>query len=106
MEKYEIEITKEALRDMEEIYNYIANELLSPDNAIYQYNRIAESILQLDIFPEKFRILESNIEKQKKIRRMPVDNYSVFYVIKENRVIVISVLYSASNIQAKLKTNL
>ena len=58
MEKYEIEITKEALRDMEEIYNYIANELLSPDNAIYQYNRIAESILQLDIFPEKFRILE------------------------------------------------
>ncbi|MBR3807678.1 MAG: type II toxin-antitoxin system RelE/ParE family toxin [Lachnospiraceae bacterium] len=106
MEKYEIEITKEALRDMEEIYNYIANELLSPDNAIYQYNRIAESILQLDIFPEKFRILESNIEKQKEIRRMPVDNYSVFYVIKENRVIVISVLYSASNIQAKLKTNL
>lgn len=106
MEKYEIEITKEALRDMEEIYNYIANELLSPDNAIYQYNRIAESILQLDIFPEKFRILESNIEKQKKIRRMPVDNYSVFYVIKENRVIIISVLYSASNIQAKLKTNL
>lgn len=106
MEKYEIEITKEALRDMEEIYNYIANELLSPDNAIYQYNRIAESILQLDIFPEKFRILESNIEKQKAIRRMPVDNYSVFYVIKENRVIVISVLYSASNIQAKLKTNL
>lgn len=106
MGKYEIEITKEALRDMEEIYNYIANELLSPDNAIYQYNRIAESILQLDIFPEKFRILESNIEKQKEIRRMPVDNYSVFYVIKENRVIVISVLYSASNIQAKLKTNL
>lgn len=62
--------------------------------------------LQLNIFPEKFRILESNIEKQKEIRRMPVDNYSVFYVIKENRVIIISVLYSASNIQAKLKTNL
>ena len=105
MKKYEIEITKEALRDMEEIYNYIAIELLSPDNAMYQYNRIADAILQLDIFPQKFRILESEPEKQKELRRMPIDNFSIFYVIKNNKVIVTSVLYSASNIQIKLKSN-
>lgn len=29
MKQYKIEITKEALRDMEEIYNYITDELLS-----------------------------------------------------------------------------
>lgn len=106
MKKYEIEITKEALWDMEEIYNYIAIELQSPDNAIYQYNRIADAILQLDIFPEKFRILESEPEKRRKIRRMPIDNYSIFYVIKDNKVIITSVLYSASNILEKLKANL
>lgn len=103
MKKYKIEITKEALRDMEEIYNYIADELLSLDNAIGQYNRIADAIMQLDTFPEKFRILRSEKEKQKELRRMIVDNYSVFYVIRENRVIITNVLYSASDIEEKLR---
>ena len=34
MEQYKVEITKEALQDMEDIYNYIAVELLSPENAM------------------------------------------------------------------------
>ena len=34
---------------------------------------------------------------------MVVDNYSVFYVIKENRVIITDVLYSASDIEARLR---
>lgn len=36
------------------------------------------------------------------LRQLPVDNYSVFYVIKEERVIVIGVLYSASDIGRRL----
>ena len=37
MEQYKVEITKEALQDMEDMYNYIALELLSPENAMGQY---------------------------------------------------------------------
>lgn len=37
------------------------------------------------------------------IRRMLIDNYPVFYVIKENRVIVTDVWYSASDINSRLK---
>ena len=37
------------------------------------------------------------------LRRLLVDNYSVFYVIREKQVIVTSVLYSASNIEQRLK---
>ncbi len=103
MKQYKVEITKSALQDMEDIYNYIAEELLAPENAMGQYNRIADAILSLDTFPEKFRLLESEPEKAKEIRRMVVDNYSVFYVIKENRVIVTDVLYSASDIEARLR---
>jgi toxin ParE1/3/4 len=53
MKQYKVEITKQALQEMEDIYDYIAKELLSPENAIEQYNRIADAILILDIFPEK-----------------------------------------------------
>lgn len=36
------------------------------------------------------------------LRQLSVDNYSVFYVVKEKRVIVARVLYSASDISRRL----
>lgn len=62
MEKYEVRITDEALEDMEKIYEYIANELLAPENAMGQYNRIAEAILTLRYFPAKFSLFEMEPE--------------------------------------------
>lgn len=47
---------------------------------------------------------ESEPEKTKKMRRMVVDNYSVFYVIQGERVII-GVLYSASDVETRLKEN-
>ena len=103
MKQYKVEITREALRDMEDIYNYIAIDLLAPENAIGQYNRIADEILTLDTFPERYRIMESEPEKSMELRRMLVDNYSVFYTIREDKVIVTDVLYTASDIEARLR---
>ena len=106
MKQYKVEITKEALQDMEDIYNYIAIDLLAPDNAMGQYNRIADEILTLDTFPERFRIMDSEPEKRMELRRMLVDNYSVFYTIRDERVIVTDVLYMASDIEARLRGEL
>lgn len=47
MNQYIVEITDEALADMEELYNHIAYILLAPENAIGQYNRIADAILKI-----------------------------------------------------------
>lgn len=44
MVKYRVDITYEALADMESIYEYIAFKLLEPENAMGQYNRIADAI--------------------------------------------------------------
>lgn len=46
--------------------------------------------------------MDTEPEHSKGIRRMPIDNYSVFYVIKHDRVIVTDVLYSASDIGERL----
>ncbi len=88
---------------MKDIYNYIAVDLLSPENAMGQYNRIADEILKLDSFPERYRIMESEPEKKMELRRMLVDNYSVFYTICEDKVIITDVLYTASDIEARLR---
>jgi len=103
MKRYTVEITDEALVDMELLYNHIALKLLAPENAVGQYNRIADEILKLDSTPERFKIMDSEPEHTKEIRKMQVDNYSVFYVIKEDRVIVTDVLYSASDVSKRLK---
>ena len=42
MVKYRVDITDEALADMESIYEYIAFKLLAPENAMGQNNRIAD----------------------------------------------------------------
>ena len=97
--KYSVQITKAALGDIESIYIYIAEKLLSPENAIRQYNRLKEAILKLDTFPERYNILNIGSELHHQIRRMPVDNYSVFYIVKDNTVVIIDVLYSSSNIE-------
>lgn len=85
MKQYKVEITKEALQDMEDIYNYIAIDLLAPDNAMGQYNRIADEILTLDTFSERFRIMDSEPEK---------------------RMELTDVLYTASDIEARLRGEL
>lgn len=40
------------------------------------------------------------------LRRMLVDHYSVFYTIRDERVIVTDVLYTASDIDARLRCEL
>ena len=102
MKQYMVQITDKALADMEEIYTYIAEQLQAPENAIGQYNRIAEAIQKLNVFPERVRIMESEPENTMGLRQFPVDNFSVFYVIKEERVIITRVLYSASDISRRL----
>ena len=103
MQRYKVEITDEALADMEQLYDHIANVLLSSMNAMGQYNRIADAILTLDIMPERFKIMESEPEHSRELRRMLVDNYSIFYVIRSDKVIVTNVLYSASDIGKRLR---
>ena len=105
MKKYNIQITDKALKDMEEVYIYIVEHLQAPENAIRQYNRIAKAIEKLDILPERIKIMESEPEHTIGLRQFSVDNYFVFYVIKDETVIVVRVLYSASDISNRLREN-
>lgn len=53
--------------------------------------------------PERFKLLETEIENKRGIHRMNLDNYAVFYIIKDQTVIVTNVLYGASDIIQRLK---
>lgn len=103
MDKYAVHITDSALSDMQKIYGYIAETLQSPENALGQYNRIADAILSLEVLPERCRIVEFEPERSSGLRRMNVDHFSVFYAVRKTQVIVTDVLYGASDIEQRLK---
>lgn len=65
-----------------------------------------EAIQNLNVFPERIRIMESEPERALGLRQLSIDNFSVFYVIEDKRIVVTRVLYSASDINSRLLNNL
>lgn len=102
---YEVITTDQADADLRSIYEYIAFELLSPDNAAGQLGRLEEYIVGLEEFPEKFRHYEKEPWRSRGLRVMPVDNYLVFYIPDKDAgiVTVIRVMYAGRDIDSQLK---
>ena len=97
---YVVIITKQADADLRGIYEYITFELLSPDNAAGQLERLEKRIMALEEFPEKFRPYEKEPWYSRGVRVMPVDNYLVFYILdkREKVVEILRVMYTGRNI--------
>lgn len=102
---YDITTTAQADADLRGIYEYIAFELLSPDNAAGQLERLEEHIIGLEEFPEKFRHYEKEPWHSRGLRVLPVDNYLVFYIPDRDAgiVTVIRVMYAGRDIDTQLK---
>lgn len=101
---YEIVITEKAEEDLREIYEYIAYELMESEYAKRQIVRIEEKIVQLEEFPEKFRLYEEEPWNSENMRITFVDNYSIFYTPnKEKHEVVINrIMYSGRNYSEQL----
>ena len=69
---------------------------------IKQYDRIAEAILSLEEMPERIKLMDSEPERSKGLRPLLVDNYTVFFVAKDDVVYIARVLYSSSDIRKRL----
>lgn len=102
---YEVTTTDQSDTDLRGIYEYIAFELLSPDNAIGQLDRLEKNIMGLEEFPEKFRHYEKEPWHSRGLRVMPVDNYLVFYIPDKDAgiVTVIRVMYAGMDVDNQLK---
>ena len=78
---YEVEVSEQADSDLRGIFEYIAFELQSPENAIGQLDRLEEQILSLDTMPERYPKYEKEPWKSRGLCVLPVDNYVVVYIL-------------------------
>ena len=58
---YEVELSEQADSDLRGIFEYIAFELQSPENASGQIDRLEEQILSLDAMPKLIELWGMNI---------------------------------------------
>ncbi len=102
---YSIALTEQADSDLRGIYEYIAFSLLEPEYAAGQLDHLEENILRLSEMPQRFQLYEKEPWHSRGLRQMPVDNFVVLYILKEEdeTVTVIRVMYSGRDIDVQLK---
>ena len=101
---YTVILSRRAFADLDEIYDYIATELRSTQNAAAQLARLEENIYALDQMPERYRRYEKEPWHSRGWRIMPVDHYCVFYMPDhDSKVVNITrVLYGGRDIETVL----
>ncbi len=104
---YSVKISKQAENDLRSIYEYIAFELKSSQNAQGQLGRLESNILKLKEMPKRFSVYEKEPWKSRNLRVMPVDNYLVFYIPdKENKIVnIVRVMYGGRDTEKQLNQN-
>jgi len=97
---WEVEYTESAYRDLDGIYDYIADVLLEPEIAQNQTDRIMDAADSLDHMPLRYRLYEHEPWRSRGWRIVPVDNYVVFYLPDETDgiVSVMRIMHGSRNI--------
>lgn len=93
---YRVDISQQADEDLRSIYEYIAFELQSIQNAKGQLDRLEERIMGLEQLPNRFRRYDQEPCYSRCVRVMPVEYHCVFYKPDEQKglVTVIRVIYA------------
>ena len=101
---YEVEVSEQADSDLKEIFEYIAFELQSPENASGQLDRLEEQMLSLYTMPERYRKYEKEPWKSRGLRVLQVDNYVVLYIPDSDKkvVTILRVMYAGRDIDNQL----
>ncbi len=97
MNKYNIEYSKESKQDLIGIKQYIKYNLQEPETSQKLISKIRNEINNLKNNPEIYAIIDDELIKKLEIRKLIVDNYIVFYRIKNNNIEIVRVMYERRN---------
>ena len=101
---FDVSYSAEARQDLRDIYEYIAYELLVPETAARQAERIMKAARSLEQIPMRYRLYEGEPWHSQGLRVLPVDNYLVFYLSDETSatVSIICIMYGGRDIDKQL----
>ena len=103
---YHVNYSAEAKQDLRDIYSYIAFELLEPDTAAGQTQRIIDAILTLNNMPLRHTLYEDEPWHSLGLRYLPVDNYVIYYLPDKSTysVDIIRIMYGGRDAKNQLRS--
>ncbi len=95
MKSYKVLMTQPATGDLLATARYIAKELKEPAAAKKMVAKLREAVMSLSDMPTRHALVTDERLALLGIRKLPVDNYIVFYVISEADMVVtvVRILY-------------
>ena len=105
-ELYSYVLTEIAEADIDEAFDYIANELSNPEAASSFAEELLETLENICKTPKAGRPVHNPYLKRDDIRRVLVKNYIAYYLIDSDasRIVVLRVVYSKRDQDMVLKT--
>ena len=101
-----ISYSQAAIRDLEQIGDYIKKELKSPQAALNTVSKIQDSIDKLADFPLIGAPLSAIVEADTDYRFLVSGNYLAFYRPQAGKILIDRILHSRQNYLAILFGNL
>lgn len=100
MDKYQVKVNPRAIRELDNIYEYIANEKLDFENAKGQADKIKNAVLNLNTFPQSHQERNEGRYAGKGYRQLLIDNYIAIFRIDEahKTVYVVTIQYQGRNL--------
>ena len=90
LDKYKVKVNPRAIRELDHIYEYIANEKLAPENAKEQVDRIKKAILGLETFPQSHQERNEGRYAAKGYHQLLIDNYiAIFRIDEPNKTVYV-----------------
>ena len=99
MNKYIVKLYARAYRDLDDIYTYIAENLLEPGAALNMVDELEAAILSLEQLPERGAIRRVGAYANGDYRQLFVKNYVIIYrVLKQKKEVhIVTVRYTPGN---------
>ena len=100
---YKIRYLPLAKKDLFAITTYIAEHLKAPQAAMELLEVMEKSISRLERFPYSCKVYQPIKSLTEEYRLLPVKNYAVFYVVKEQAVEIHRIVYARIDLAGIIK---
>lgn len=90
--KYDFRFLPSARQDIREVFEYITQKLCNQKAANDLMDKLDEAIDNIRLFPKSFPFHEDVDLRNKSVRKIPIDNYTLFYMFDEERELI-KILY-------------
>ena len=91
---YRVDYSRDGADDLLNIKGYVEQVFGSPRTARRQVNAIRETVRRLEAMPARHPIIEEGAMERRRVRRLNVGSFAIFYVVDEegHRVSIVRIV--------------